>query len=238
MSTRSSATPYEVATEAFSGPLHLLLELIEKNELVITDVSLGAVTESYLKHLESGEVPSEHLADFLVVAATLLYLKSKELLPDLEAQEEEGAERLAGQLRLYKIMMEAAGGIERGYREAPVLCLRPKAVLPPPEAPSWPAGLVPASLVDAFEGLLKILRPFLALRQTSMERVRSVGERMEELRALIGERARLAWHDLTAGAKSKMDVVVSFLALLELVKQQAVSTSQKGAFNDITISRV
>ncbi|HBL39456.1 TPA: hypothetical protein DDZ10_02175 [Candidatus Uhrbacteria bacterium] len=238
MSAKSNPTVYNIETEAFSGPLQLLLELIEKEELAITDVSLGAVTGSYLKHFEGGEVSSEHLADFLVVATWLLYLKSRELLPDIKAEEEEGAEGLAGQLRLYQIFMEAAKGIEEGYRMAASVHGRPKAVLPPPPAPVWPEGLVPSSLESAFQGLLNILRPFLALRETSMERVRSVGERMEELRAMIGTRARLAWRDLTAGAKSKMEVVVSFLALLELVKQRAVQTKQARAFQDILIDRL
>ena len=238
MLTRNDATSYEVATEAFSGPLHLLLELIEQKELAITDVSLRDVTASYVNYLEKGNVLSEHLADFLVVATWLLYLKSKELLPEMDAEEEEGAQKLAGHLRLYQIFMEASEGIEETYREAASMRLRARPTLPMPDAPVWPRGLTAPVLVEAFEGILKVLRPFLALRQTTMERVRSVEQRMEDLREMIGARARIAWRDVTAGAKSKMEIVVSFLALLELVKQRAVRTTQSRTFQDIMIDRV
>ena len=229
---------YEVETEGFSGPLHLLLELVEGQELPVTEIALSRVTQQYLEYLEKEGVPSEHLADFLLVATRLLYLKSKELLPDLSEDEEESAGQLAGQLRLYQMFVKVAEEIQAGYHEAAVLFARPKAVLPAPEAPVWPEGLHAGLLEDAFQSVLKSVRPFLSLRQTTMERVRSVGERMEELRSMIGTRARMAFRDLTAGARSKMEVVVSFLALLELVKQSAVRTTQPQVFQDITIDRV
>ena len=229
---------YEIETEAFSGPLHLLLELIEKEQLPITEVTLAGVTQQYLEHIEEYEVDPEHLADFLVMATRLLYLKSKELLPHLQAEEEEGAQKLAGQLRLYQLFVEAAKHVDEVYQISAPGSIRPTVSLPSPDAPVWPEGLESSSLQEVFNRLLKYLRPFLSLRQTSMERVRSVGERMEELRSMIRVRARIVFRDLTASAKTKMDVVVSFLALLELVKQQTIRTSQPGSFHEITIDRI
>lgn len=237
MSTRANATTYEIEMEGFSGPLHLLLELIEREELPITNISLARVTQPYLEEVERGEVASDHLADFLLVATRLLYLKSKELLPDLQAEEEEGAERLSGQLRLYQLIMEAAKELEGAYDVVPSMWHRPKPSLPDREQVAPPTGLTSVALEEAFSNVLRGVRPFLSLRQTTMERVRSVGERMEELRSMIGIRARMAFKDLVHGAKSKMEVVVSFLALLELVKQRTVRTEQTGVFDDITIDR-
>ncbi|MDA1038497.1 MAG: segregation/condensation protein A [bacterium] len=229
---------YTLEMEQFSGPMHLLLELIEKEELPITEVSLAKVTESYLKHLDENDVPVGELADFLVVATRLLYLKSKQLLPDLKEEEEEPANQLASQLRLYQLFVGAAKHIEASYSQTSKMHVRTKALLPKPEFVGFPERLVPSILEGSFHQLMKTLQPFLALRQTSVERVRSVGERMEELRQLIRTRAKVVFSELTSGTKSKMDVVVSFLALLELVKQRTVSTKQSALFEDITISRV
>ena len=228
---------YEVQMEGFSGPLHLLLELIEKDELPITEVSLSKVTEQFLKYVESASVPSEQLADFLTIATRLLYLKSRELIPDLEPEDEE-VSKLTDQLRLYKMFADAAAHIENLYSEKAKIWVRTKSTIPKQEKIEMPKNLDTEALSGAFEYLVKRLRPFLSLRQTTMERIRSVGERMNELKIFIKRKAKFVFKDITKGAKSKMEVVVSFLALLELVKQKTVNTSQSKTFSDITIDRV
>lgn len=237
MSIPSSPTSYEVTTDGFSGPLHLLLSLIESKEMPVTDVALREVTQQYLTYLDEHEVPVMELADFLVVATRLLYLKSQELLPVIEREgEEEG--HLVDQLRIYQQFVEVAKEIETLFSLQPRMAVRPKAVLPKPEIMSLPAELTKGRLQESFGALLRRLRPFFSLRETTMERVRSVSDRMQELREALVVRARIAFRDLTAGTKNKMDVVVSFLALLELVKQRAVHTTQSSTFSDISIDRV
>jgi segregation and condensation protein A len=230
-------TKYSVETEEFSGPLHLLLELIENSRLPITDVSLSKVTGQFLDYIESEEVPSEALADFLVIATRLLYLKSRELMPDVE-DDEESEINLASQLRLYKIFADASVLVDGRYNDGVSMWPCAKPILPKLDYAVMPSELDSRAIELSFEQLLKRIRPFLYFRKTTIERVRSVSERMKELRALIKKRVSFAFRDLTMNAKSKMDVVLNFLALLELVKERAVKTTQSKTFSDITINRI
>jgi segregation and condensation protein A len=228
--------PFELALDQFSGPLQLLLELIEQERLPITDVSLAKVTEAYLRHLDEHEVPSEELADFLVVATRLLLIKSRAILPR-PVEEEENGPALADQLRMYKRFVDAAAAIESMYGSGNVMF--PRERVAPPKAARFapPPSVTPGALADAFRSLLKRLEPFFALKSASLERVASVQERMSQLRAAILERSRLAFHDVVGGARSRVDVVVSFLALLELMKQRVVKAVQGESFRDIVITR-
>ncbi len=227
---------FEVVLEPFSGPLPLLLELIEDEKLPITEVALAQVAEAYLRYLDAREVPSSDLADFLVVASKLLLIKSQAILPEPEPETED-ASRLADQLRLYKLFADAAGEIEARFGAAPSFARERPAVVRA-EAFAPPEGVVPDDLRAYFEQLLKRLEPFFSLRQQSLERAVSVQQRMEDIRQAVLERSRLSFKDVMAGAKSKIDVVVSFLALLELVKQRVVRAAQSDAYGDIVIRRI
>jgi segregation and condensation protein A len=229
---------YTIETERFSGPLHLLLELIEKEELPITEVSLSAVTEQYMRYLEAHEVPAHELADFLLIASRLLYLKSRELLPKQGGEEDGAGEPLAAQVRLYKLFMEKAMQLEALFAPVPKMAERPKAQLPDPAHHVLPPGLTKVVLSEAFARLLRVLEPFFSMRRTALERVASVSERIQELRQALTARARMAFADLASSARSRVDVVVSFLALLELMKQRIVKTRQSGTFRDIMIERL
>jgi len=104
---------YKVQIEQFQGPLDLLLRLIEKEKLDITEVALSKVTEQYLKHLELIEESlPEDLADFLVIATKLLYIKSKALLPYLYPEDDDETD-LAEQLKMYKLFLEAAKKLDQ-----------------------------------------------------------------------------------------------------------------------------
>lgn len=228
--------PFEVTLQQFSGPMQLLLELIEAEKLPITEISLAHVTDAYLQHLNAHDVPTEELADFLVVATKLLYIKSRAILPLLPNEDEEALD-LSAQLRMYQEFVRASKQVEELFLSSSHMFERERAsfarvpsFLPPPNASA-------ESLRDAFLSVLKRLEPFFALRESSLERAISVQQRMEEIRNTILERSRLTFHDMVQGAKSKIDVVVSFLALLELVKQRVVAVMQDDAFQDIVIKR-
>jgi len=230
---------FAVEQKAFSGPLGLLLELLDKRELEITDLALSQIADEYLSQLEQSEVAPEEMADFLVIAARLIYLKSRELMPYLRIDEEdEHVGQLEEQLRLYRLFVEAAGRLEerfasgqRGY-ERPFVRVKQEqqAVFAPAQ------NITVVRLREAFSGLLKRLEPFFALQQVSMERVKSVEERIEELTGALKTRASMSFKDVVSGAQRKMDVVVSFLALLELARRQLVTVKQKG--RDVMIERV
>ncbi len=228
---------YEVSTEEYSGPLQLLLELIEKEELPITDVSLSQVTDDYVKYIEKNNVPPEELADFLVIATKLLLIKSRTILPTQEELQEE-ATNLAAQLRLYKYFVEAAEHLETQFESSTGSFAREKATVLERDSFSPPEGIVADMLREAFQKLLKHLEPFFHLQQTAIERVVSVQERMKEIRASILNRSRLTFKNIVGSGKSKVEVVISFLALLELVKQKVVHVVQSETFNDIEVKRV
>jgi len=229
--------PFEVALETYSGPLHLLLELIQCEELPITEVSLARVTEDYLKYMDAHTVPTHELADFLVIASRLLLIKSKAILPQ-EEESEEDASTLAMQLRLYKLFSDAADHLETLHDGPYESHHRVKAMEAPRGAFVVPEGVSTDSLNDAFEGLLKRLEPFFKLQQVAMERVVSVQERIAEIHQAILTRSRFTFKHILSSGASKVDVVVSFLALLELVKRQVIDVVQGDTFSDIEVTRI
>ena len=228
---------FEIKLEQFSGPLQLLLELIEGEKLPITEVSLARVTEGFLKHIDAHDVPPEELADFLVVATKLLLIKSRAILPQLQLDDEDDGTKLADQLRMYKQFVDASHAIESLYLSEKIMFPREKTVLVKTREFLPPSEVSPGVLQEAFQSLLKRLEPFFALKRASLARVVSVQERMTQLRDAIVERSHLVFRDMVGGAASKVDVVVSFLALLELMKQRIVKAVQGETFNDIVITK-
>lgn len=235
--TMNTGMAFEVKIETFDGPLHVLLELIQDQELPITEVSLAAVTEKYLEYMNSQEVPPEELADFLVVATKLLLLKSQAILP-IEVEPEEDPSTLALQLRLYKEFVDASRTLEERFDGAVWSFERATANIVKLELSEVVTNLSKHDLHDAFVGLLKRLEPFFRLQIAALERVISVKERLREIHDAILLRAKMTFRQIASGGKSKVDVVVSFLALLELVKQRAVQVVQSGVFDEIEITRV
>ena len=229
---------FEVKLEQFDGPLHLLLDLIESQELPITDVSLAQVTETYLDHVNSNEVPPAELADFLVVATKLLLIKSRAILPVPEEEVKEDPSTLALQLRLYKEFVEASKQLEAMWDGPQCSFGRAQADSIKAQGFELAPGVGVESLQDSFTRLLKRLEPFFKIQQAAMERVVSVKERLREIHDAILSRSQMHFSHVVKGAKNKVDVVVSFLALLELVKQRVVTTVQSDSFQDIEIKRI
>ena len=229
---------FEVKLEAFDGPLHLLLEIIEAEDLPITEVSLSEVTDSYLAYIDQHTVPTEELADFLIVATRLLLLKSRAILPMEVEAEEEDPSTLALQLRLYKEFVDASKKLEALFDEPVGSFPRAKAAIVKAGEMQVHERLTAEALKESFNVLLKRLEPFFKLQQAAIERVVSVKERLREIHDAILARASMTFKDIVGKGKSRVDVVVSFLALLELVKQRVVHVVQDDAFNDIEIKRI
>lgn len=227
--------------EQFSGPLELLLDLLNDKKLSITDIALAKITDDYLAYLEAHPAEVSARADFLLTASRLIYLKSRELLPYLRIdEEEEGVEELKEQLEIYKQFQDASQAFLALYESPHRAYAREKRLKL--EAMEEERRFAPAknvtesSLRASFLRLLKKLEPFFSLQKRSMERIESVEERMTRLQATLQQRKTLGFRDIAKGASSKADVVVSFLALLELVKQQVVRVRQQK--EDIEIIRV
>ena len=230
---------FEIKQEAFSGPLGLLLELLDKRELEIKDVNLAKVADEYLERLEAQQVTPDEMADFLVVASRLIYIKSRELLPFLRLDDEEDKiEDLEDQLRLYRLFKDAADRLEGQFISSKKAYLRPytKKIIEVEDALYPAENITLVNLHQSFRSLLKRMEPFFALQEISMERVKSVEERLDELKSAISTRAKMSFKDIVSGAKSKVEVVVSFLALLEMMRRQIVKVKQKD--KEIMIERV
>lgn len=228
---------YEIKTESFQGPLSLLLELIEQEKLDITTVSLARVTEGYLSRVhELGDrLSTGELADFLVVASRLLLIKSYVLLPSL-AESEESPDTLAAQLKIYKAYRDASERIRAQISEERFCFSRQLFKVATP-AFSPPLELAAEALASRLSKLITELeKTFVKLPKKTVVRVVSIGERIEHLKALLAQVEKTGFNEFLKSAKNRSDVVVSFLALLELIKQRHVEADQEYA-RDIVIQR-
>lgn len=233
---------YTVATEVFEGPLDLLLELIERAELDITRLALAQVTDQYLeylRHLE--EQNAAEVSAFLVIAARLLQIKSAALLPRLPAElsiaeEEDPAEALARQLILYKRFKELAGYLQQREEAGLRTYLR---VAPPPKfAAQVHLNLSGVSLSDLVAAVRDIFfnKPTLSSldrvvtlpRITIAEKIQAIIDRLRSVRLTT-------FRSMLTPGTSRIEIVVTFLALLELIKRRIVAAQQSNLFSDIQV---
>ena len=229
--------PVSIKIEKFEGPLDLLLQLIEQEELAITEISLSKIADQYLEFIEhNAELDPEDLADFLVVAAKLLLLKSRELLPGIVVPEEDGPS-LEIQLKMYKIFWEAARKIEVRIKKGKFIFFRDK--LPAAIAPRFspPPSSSLARLHDAMVDVLTRITPIITYPEERLKKTISIQEKIQSIREWVHREATVRFHEILKGSTSKTEVVVNFLALLELIKARSVSVEQEEAFGDIVIKK-
>jgi segregation and condensation protein A len=224
--------------EVFEGPLDLLLHLIKKNEVSITDIPIAVITEQYLETLELMEYLDLDVAgEFLVMAATLVHIKSRMLLPpdETEADEEEGGDprdELVRRLLEYQRFKDAAGELER----RDILRRDVFARSPEPVQEVETVGFESVSLFDLISALRTVLErlPKDSAHQVVLETV-SVREKMSLLLDDLHRRGKVVFQELFAGV-SRLEVIVTFLAMLELVKIRAVKIWQEAAAGPIVIA--
>lgn len=224
--------------EQFSGPLDLLLALIKDSKLDITELALSKVTEQYLQYLDKLEEQkkAEELADFLVIGTRLLFLKSRMLLPQFAPEEEEGPS-LQDQLALYKSFVDASHKVNKLWMNKHWSIFR---IEPPRKAKEFvpPENLSNENIKQSMLLLLSRLKPLKPLPQTTIDRAISMKDRIDKIRNLINKSHRVEFHEILENAKNKTEIIVSFLALLELVKQKTVGLKQSETFGDIVIEKV
>ncbi len=229
----------QIKTAQFEGPLDLLLQLIEEQRMDISTVALAGVTEQFLAYVKNLQDKNPlNLADFLIIAAKLLVIKSKSLLPNLELglEEEEAAFDLTAQLLQYKKYKEAAKFLKRldGKRRQAwtrdVDFFDRITFVPDPDVD---VNVLSQSLKNIAAELKDIVR----LPQQMMKEVVSISDKIAHIQALISERLETSLSSLLKEAKSKTEVIVTFLALLELTKQRIVSLEQTEHFADILIKK-
>ncbi|HYE60093.1 MAG TPA: segregation/condensation protein A [Candidatus Kapabacteria bacterium] len=228
--------PAQITLEQFSGPFDLLLTLIDKQKVSITEIALADVTEQFLTHLDTLEANrEEELADFLVVASRLLLLKSKMLLPQFLPEEEDGP-GLEEQLKLYKQFVDASKRLNALWLDSRESVFR--------EEPSrMPEGFHPGDNVTlerihaTMVQLVRRLTPPKPLPETHIDRAVSMKERIDHIRRVLERSSRLSFHEVLENATNKTEIIVSFLAILELLKQKTIFLHQEDTFADIVIER-
>lgn len=226
---------FTVRTENFEGPLELLLSLIEKRKLHINDISLAKVADDYIEHLHSLEsFPIADSAHFVLVASTLVLIKSKSLLPSLSLTEEEKGdiEELEQRLKIYKRMRELGQELKSIYGKD-VLYFKPApknidpVFSPPPEA------TVP-SLSTALIELIKNLPRVKEIPKAVVRKVISLEEMIGRLTTRVNHSLRMSFREFSGmGKEDKVNVIVGFLAMLELVKQGVIMVKQEQKYGDI-----
>lgn len=227
----------EIALKQFSGPLALLLQLVEERKMVITEVSVSAVTEQYLQYLDTlEETDPNELADFLVVAAKLLLLKSKALLPQFAPEEDEGPD-LVDQLRLYKMFVAASRQLEARWL-APIRSYGRVETIRVVVDSTPPRNVTASSLRASMVRLVQRLKPPKPLPRTTIDRAVSLKEKIAFLRQLLTTQSTVDFFGGMVDRSSRTDVIVGFLALLELVKQQSAEVDQSELFGSIVIKRI
>jgi len=229
----------QIKTEQFEGPLDLLLQLIEDQRLDVSTLALAKVTEQFLSYVKNLQEKNPiNLADFLVIAAKLLVIKSKSLLPnlDLGTEEEESAFDLTAQLLRYKKYKEAAKFLRR-------LDLTRKQSWTHEVDFSDRVIFVPDSdlnvriLSQTLRNLAAELKNIIRLPKEIMREVISISDKINHIQKLISEKLETSLSSLLKEAKSKTEVIVTFLALLELTKQRIVALEQSEHFGDIMITK-
>lgn len=223
-----------VKIEKFEGPLDLLLQLVEAEDLQINEISLVEVADQYLRKMREAAINPEELADFLVVAAKLLLIKSRTLLPDLASDLDEGPS-LADQLRMYKEFVEASQKIDALFRARHVMFAREKAPMIPTFSP--PKTLTAARLKDVFIDVIRAIAPVIELPKKALARAISIHDKIKEIRDTVLRGLETSFRRMVSAAKDKTEVIVSFLALLELVRTKVVDAEQRNLFEDITIKK-
>jgi len=228
---------YQVKTEKFEGPMELLLELIEKEKLSITELNLAHVADQYLEHIKSNEnIHLDNLADFLSVASKLILIKSRALLPFLEFtdEEEEEIKDLAKQLEEYKKFKEASIKIGK-IAELQRICHSRegfsgvKSVFYPPE------NINGFDLKKYFQLILNEIPVIEKLEKEIVAEVVTLEEKINDLQNTLRQRVESSFQELVSSASEKVDVIVSFLAVLEMVKQRIIHAEQNELFQDIKL---
>jgi segregation and condensation protein A len=237
-------TEYKVRLEIFEGPLDLLLYLIKRDELDIYDISLERITQQYLEYLQAFKQLNIDVAgEFVVMAANLIYLKSRSLLPvdqqppEEDADEEDPRWDLIRQLIEYKKFKEAASHLQTREMEQERIFARIGAGSMPETAPLHLGEVGIFQLINAFQNVIKRLEAKEDLREIFGENF-TVSDKIERILQGLAGGASVRFSDLFTRMASRVEIVVTFLALLELIRLKQVRAIQADQFQEIEIAPI
>jgi segregation and condensation protein A len=237
-------TDYKVKLEIFEGPLDLLLYLIKRDEIDIYEISLERITKQYLEYLQAfKELQIDIAGEFVVMAANLIYLKSRSLLPlDQQPPEEDADEDdprwdLIRQLIEYKKFKEAAVQLHDRALEQERIFTRDGGSAPASDAPLPLHEVGIFQLIHAFQEVIKRVEAREDLREIFGERF-TVSEKIEKILERVANGASIRFSELFGQIVSRVEIVVTFLALLELIRLNQVRALQRKMFDEIEIAAI
>jgi len=227
---------FVVKQQHFEGPLELLLDLIEKRKLFINDISLAKVTDDYIGYIQNTEnITLAENAHFILTAATLVLIKSRSLLPNLELSEEEkyDVEELERRLKIYKLIREKSSSVKEIFGKNILYAIGERGKIPvfaPHKRMTLP------NIISAMKDVLQNLPKTEFLPKTVVKKIMSLQEMIESLTKRISSNLKMSFKEFTGGGKEeKINIIISFLAMLELVKRGLINARQEKHFEDIVM---
>lgn len=240
---------YKVRQGTFEGPLELLLSLIEQKKFFINEISLAEVTNDYISYVKSlSDTPSDkHIADvsyFILVSATLILIKSKSLLPNLALTDDETEKitDLETRLKLYKIIKEASIEIGNNFGAKIIFMPNERIWSEPIFSPDdkITLNIMATSVMDVISHVPKVKEP---IPEVEIKKVINIDEIINSLTDRIQTAMNLSFREFTRGTgalnqeEAKVHVIISFLAMLELVREGIIDVIQNSSFGDIEINK-
>lgn len=248
--------PFIVKQEHFEGPLDLLLSLIEKRKLFVNDIALAKVTDDFIEHIRAlGQFPMADSANFILIASTLLLIKSKSLLPalDLTGEEEQGIHDLETRLKIYQEIKNASAHVKTMFGRE--ILFQPAQSRPMEPLFSPDESMTIAGLSASIAALIRALPKKELLPKAVIQKVISLEEMIGRLTERVTKSLHMSFREFAkmgdktgegkdgaAGAaitrEAKVHVIISFLAMLELVKQGIIGVTQENASSDIHMETI
>jgi segregation and condensation protein A len=225
---------FSIETPVFQGPLEALLDLIEARKMSISEISLAEVTDAYLAYVEKlPQLPLGETAQFILVASTLLLIKSRALLPNLELSEDEreSVEELERRLARYALVRKTARVLRKQWGEAPLLLQKRSPVR---SAIFSPSETTVQRIVEIARRLVSILPMPESLVEATVAPILALEDVIVHLKERLSQAFKARFSELTR-SRGKSEVIVYFLAMLELVRNGSASVSQERLFDDIMI---
>lgn len=228
---------YQIKTDVFEGPLELLLDLVEKRKLFINEISLAQVADDYIAHLKQFEkMPVDFVSNFLIVASTLILIKSKSLLPTLSLTEEEtkDIDELERRLKEYQRIRELSMHVKQLFGTNVAF---PKGQAREREVVFTPSEEISTqSIFGAIQAVILHFPKKITLPKVVVKKVISLEDMMDRLSTRITSSLKMSFREFAGvGKEEKVNIIVSFLAMLELVKQGMIAVTQGGHGDDIQI---
>jgi len=235
----TNMTNYQIKLQDFEGPLELLLTLINDNKLDISKISLTQITDEYLEYINDNQsLDIDEMADFLVVAARLLYIKSKLILPEaLNFGEDEDQIELEKQLKIYKEYYQARKIIQQIINQKKFSYSRTSPLIKIKAQFRPPKNIKILDLKTKFEKIINSIQPLIEIKEKrTLNKTISIIEKINYIKSILNNKSQIQFQEILKDQKNKTEIIVSFLALLELIKQKTILVEQKSMFKQIIIN--